>query len=575
MAKTEEAKSEKEGPNYPKVIGLSVVGGAIGAGIGYLVQLKGVLLGAAGGGGFMLALAGLLSVQALQDTKKSVASSQVKRKTEEAWNSQALGRNDKAEKLLLEALTAAQPLGEQDLLVLATTHSLANLYRYQKKFSKAETYFAKSTSIYGSLKLIDLNAALCYRDYSQVLLALDKPGDALESINKALAILEKDENRDLVEALGIQASVFQKLSQPDKANTIYLKVRSLLEKMEGPSGAQALRISLTIARCHRDQKQLAEALDIYKDLLGRLSKSERPHKGLEAEALIEMAEICTSMGQLNNVEPLLITALKVLQQYIGPRDDLVQRFFKIYKETREKLNLGLKEDDFLYLFSLDREKIRATLAEKPALAATTDKSGWGPLQWSCFLGRDDLIKWLLRNGAKLDDYDATKVLGPIHVAAAWGKGGQVTALLDGGAAIDSPGPMGWTPLLFAAGVGRVETVDLLLTRGANITVAEQQGRTALHLAAEAGRTEAVTLLLGKGCDPNAREDKYGQTPLHLAVVKGHGSTVEVLINNRADLFVRDKNGRTAADLADIEGHSILFKAIQFQEKLARGEIKDR
>ena len=567
------AADGKEKPNYGKLAGLSLVGAAVGGGVGFAMHLHGPGLGVASVGGFLAAFVCLLGTYAVSDSKRGLAASHVKRKTEEAWNAEAMGRKDKAEKLLLEALQDAQPLGERDLLVLATTHSLATLYRYQRKFDKAENYFAKATAIYEALGLKDHNAALCYKDRAHALHGLNKETEALDAINKSLAILEGKDSPDLTEALGLQARILESAGQRDKATPVHLRVKGYQQKLFGENSPEVLKTALAIARNMREQQLLAEALENYKDVVVRIQKTERPHRLLEAEAFMEMAEVCLLQGQTKNVEPLSITALKLLQQYIGPQERLLQRVFCAYKEARQKLNLETKENDFIYLFSLERDKVRDLFRENVDWVNLKDKSGWGALQWCCFLQRDDVIKWLLRNGCKVDNYDAAAVMGPIHVAAAWSKFSHVTAIFEAGAPIDSQGPQGWTPLLFAASLGKTETVDGLLTRGASIEVKDAQGRSALHLAAEGGHTDIVTLLLGKGCDRNLPEEKFGQTPLHLAALGGKGSTVECLLNNRADLTIQDKSGKTATQLAQLGGHNLLVSAMKFHEKLARGEVK--
>lgn len=562
----------KAGPNYPKIIGASLVVAAVAGGGAFAAHAGPLGSGVAGLVGFGAVLAGMLSSHAVEDGKKGISASQVKKKTEDAWNAQALGQNDKAATLLLDALKAAEPLGQDNLLVLSTTHSLANLYRLQRKYAEAETYFARATALYEKLGISDNNSAQAFRDRSQCQIALGKHQEALTSLAKALPFFEKKEDKELVSALNLQGNAYSAIGDKEKAIAVYQRVQALQEKLDGNQGAKTLLTSFTVARFFREQKKLPESFEALKELLSRLSKAEKPQKKLEAEVLIEMADVCLEMGQLKNVEPVLIGGLKLLQQYVGPKDDLLQRIFKDYKEAREKLNVGLQLDDFLYLFSLDREKVRSTFAENPTYVTLKDKTGWGPLQWCCFLGRDDLIKWLLRNGAKAEGDDTANVMGPIHVAAAWGKMGQVTAMLDGGATIDSVGPQGWTPLLYAAAMGKNDTVEQLLVRGAKIDVKDAQGRSALHLAAEGGSVESVAALLGKGADKNQRDDKLGRTPLHYAAAGGHGSTVEVLINNSADLFIKDNSGKTAAELAEQGGHDLLVKAIQFQEKMARGEI---
>lgn len=48
-------------------------------------------------------------------------------------------------------------------------------------------------------------------------------------------------------------------------------------------------------------------------------------------------------------------------------------------------------------------------------------------------------------------------------------------------------------------------------------------------------------------------DKHGKTPLHEAAKYGYEHVAEILIENGADLFAKDKKERTAKDIATRRG----------------------
>ena len=72
-----------------------------------------------------------------------------------------------------------------------------------------------------------------------------------------------------------------------------------------------------------------------------------------------------------------------------------------------------------------------------------------------------------------------------------------------------------------------------------------QGRTALHLAAAAGNTEVVQLLLLQKADPDSL-DNQGKTPLHLAVENGYSGPAAALVQGGADIYMADSSGKVAA-----------------------------
>jgi ankyrin repeat protein len=121
---------------------------------------------------------------------------------------------------------------------------------------------------------------------------------------------------------------------------------------------------------------------------------------------------------------------------------------------------------------------------------------------------------------------------------------------------------GTTPLMRAARNGDTPALRMLLTHGADLSLAQKNGTTALMLASGIGRgqgvfakdyateaelLEAVKFLVESGADVNAVNDT-GQTALHIAAQASDG-IVEYLALHGAKLDVKDKQGRTALDLA--------------------------
>lgn len=128
------------------------------------------------------------------------------------------------------------------------------------------------------------------------------------------------------------------------------------------------------------------------------------------------------------------------------------------------------------------------------------------------------------------------------------KGGDVEAvrlLLEHGAIVDLPNLSGITPLAAAAGLGSLD-IDL---RGIHKTQAQA--------------IETIGLLLEAGADINARlwdprrhsklepalEPKQGQTALFAAAFWGWNDVVTYLVDNGADLYAVDANGKTVIDAA--------------------------
>ena len=112
---------------------------------------------------------------------------------------------------------------------------------------------------------------------------------------------------------------------------------------------------------------------------------------------------------------------------------------------------------------------------------------------------------------------------------------------------------GATPLARAAKAGDIPVIKALLDAGADPTLALANRTTTAMIAAggnapEPKVLEAVTLLVEHGVDVNAF-NANGQTILHNAATRGQNTVIQYVAGKGAKLDRRDKQGRTALDIA--------------------------
>jgi ankyrin repeat protein len=123
-------------------------------------------------------------------------------------------------------------------------------------------------------------------------------------------------------------------------------------------------------------------------------------------------------------------------------------------------------------------------------------------------------------------------------------------------AVDAPlreVPVPESELMVACAVGWLHVVRRLLAAGVDANHVNQQGETPLTYAATWGHEAVVACLLAKGAKVDHPLES-GWTPLMYAGFRGNRRIVLALLINGADVYRRDKNGRTAADLAKNAGH---------------------
>ena len=89
---------------------------------------------------------------------------------------------------------------------------------------------------------------------------------------------------------------------------------------------------------------------------------------------------------------------------------------------------------------------------------------------------------------------------------------------------------------------------------------DERGFTALMWATFKDNSTCLKMLVNKGADVNIC-DQTGSS-LMLASTKGFDNCVRILLKAGADLNMVDCNGRTALDLADMNGNKLCYRRLE-------------
>lgn len=174
----------------------------------------------------------------------------------------------------------------------------------------------------------------------------------------------------------------------------------------------------------------------------------------------------------------------------------------------------------------DFDKVRAVVTKENVNALY---DGVTALWNACWPGSDDIVAWLIKRGA---DVNQASDWTPLYVASIYSYSRCIKLLLDAGADASIPTGNGCIPLHVAH---ESPTCVSLLIRSYpdGVYVMDEKGDTPLHSAAARGTLEACLLMLQAGSIVDAKNNQ-GHTPLLFAFVYDNRPVAELLIDRGAN-----------------------------------------
>ena len=163
----------------------------------------------------------------------------------------------------------------------------------------------------------------------------------------------------------------------------------------------------------------------------------------------------------------------------------------------------------------------------------------------------EAIKTLIQGGAKPDtiiDYGEHKIT-PLMKAAWDGQVEIARYLIAAGANVNAVDDQQETALFSAIKREHIEIVQLLIDRGARVNVKDVRQFTPLTVASAAGNQAIITMLVKAGA--NIKEETYGLTPLMFAVASRKADVVKQLI----------ELGAPVDQISSLSGQTALLSAI--------------
>ncbi|XP_068082539.1 ankyrin repeat and death domain-containing protein 1A-like [Anabrus simplex] len=196
----------------------------------------------------------------------------------------------------------------------------------------------------------------------------------------------------------------------------------------------------------------------------------------------------------------------------------------------------------------DAEAVRRALKD-PLNIDSRNNYGRAPIHWAASRGNIEIMEMLI--AAKCDIEAKDKYgMRPIMMAAWHGRKGAVEMLINCGASVVAVNRKQYTLLMCAARNNQLEVLNFLLDtlEDINLDATDADHQTALFHAAHAGHTDVVKRLIQARAKIDVR-NKQGWTPLHAAAEKGHVDMLDLLLRHNVDMSARDEDGNSALHTA--------------------------
>lgn len=198
-----------------------------------------------------------------------------------------------------------------------------------------------------------------------------------------------------------------------------------------------------------------------------------------------------------------------------------------------------------YITAADTGDLDALLEQQPALAKSRTSQQVSPLMLSCYYKKPEVTAVILRHLDEINLFEASAA-GKFDVVAH-----LVYTYPD---ALNFYADDGFTALGLACYFGQYEIANYLVSKGADVNLPSNNGFGIypLHSAVAGNYTQIARMLIENNAQVNIRQ-QMGITALHSAAQNGNIDLLILLLEHGADVNIRMEGGKLAADLAREKG----------------------
>lgn len=206
-----------------------------------------------------------------------------------------------------------------------------------------------------------------------------------------------------------------------------------------------------------------------------------------------------------------------------------------------------------YITTADLPNLDALLIQTPLLAKTRTSHSVSPLMLSCYYKKPDVTMLILKHLDEINLFEATAA-GKFDVVA--------HLLTNHPEAVNYYAEDGFTPLGLACYFGQNEIAQYLVSKGADVNLPSNNGFKVypLHSATAGNYTQIARMLIENNAQINVKQ-QAGATALHSAAQNGNIDLLITLLEYGADVNIRMEGGKLPADLAREKGFYEIAEAL--------------
>lgn len=207
----------------------------------------------------------------------------------------------------------------------------------------------------------------------------------------------------------------------------------------------------------------------------------------------------------------------------------------------------------------DIKRVKEIFDNGAFISARNSTIGMNALMYACRNGHTEVAKFLIEKGAKIDFKDKAGQTALIHAITSK-KIDTAKFLIEKGADINLVDSNGNNALIYAVEVGNIEFVKYLVSKGADINAESEFGITALCRAACLKSTDIAKFLIERGANiDGAKIKKSDHSPLQDAVYLGNMDMVKLLVNNGANVNLKNASGNSIIYFAVCQNRTEILK----------------